>query len=113
MWRELHVRSRVTLSGTLQKKKEVGARGWGGGEGGKGRREKERKGPRLASLSREILSVMFGNFFISFLLLSDDIKLTLSDPYRRREDNEEESVKQGHLKQQGQERWAQRMELSL
>ena len=90
-------------------------RRWGRGRGGgaRGRREKEREGPRLASLSREILSVMFGIFFISFLLLSDDIKLTLSDPYRRKENNEEESVKKGHLKQQGQERWAQRMELSL
>lgn len=107
MWRELHVRSRVTLSGTLRKKKEVGARG-GGAE-----RERERRAETRLFVSRNSICYVWDFYFISFLLLSDDIKLTLSDPYRRRENNEEESVKQGHLKQQGQERWAQRMELSL
>ena len=85
----------------------------GGGAGGRGGERKREKGRDSPLCLAKFYLLCLGFFFISFLLLSDDIKLTLSDPYRRRENNEEESVKQGHLKQQGQERWAQRMELSL
>ena len=39
--------------------------------------------------------------FIHVLLLSDDIKLTLSAANGKRENNDEESVKQGHFKAAG------------